>query len=720
MVNELASSLLCHWVMHRSRLSLLAFLPAIAAATGCSSADEHERRLPSLRERTATLTQAQSCDDLEALLKADAMAKMNAQIDSMAYWYSEDGGWVNVGGDEFGDGAVGSSGTGGGEESPAGDGDAPPEHSETNTQVEGVDEADIVKTDGERLYVLQDQQLAVVSAFPAADLSLAGGIAIEGSPVEMFLADGKVVVFSYVDGTALYQQAGLPPHDDFCGDYGGYEGCGYYPSFTKVTVLALDEAKTQAAVEREMYFEGSYTSSRRVDGHVRLVLAGGGGGGLPLSYYPSGPDYPESEEEWLDALELLRVQNSMIISGATLEDFVPHHFQRDGGAVSQLPLSCTGYYVPTAGTTEWGMTEVHSFDLAAPDADPNSTTVFGYADTVYADADSLYLAGRGYRDPYFDYQLFPEPISTTYTHLHKFDIGSDPVNAVYVASGTIPGQVHNQFSLDEHDGVLRVATTDQEVSSQTWETVNHLFTLGEDAGALAKLGEVTDLAPGETVQSARFVGERGYIVTFRQVDPLFVIDLADPTTPEVRAELKIPGFSSYMHPLDAGHLLTVGSEATDDGQVTGLAVQIFDVTDATAPALTHKEVIPNASSEVAWNHKAFTFYQGTLAIPASGWSNDYSSYFSRLEVFDIDAQTGITPVGSIDHTPFFSDAPSNDYYCGGWETEVRRSVFIEDAVYSISRGGVVASNVGDLSTIASLAFDLPEDFYGCYYGEGDF
>ncbi|MEJ7730648.1 MAG: beta-propeller domain-containing protein [Polyangiaceae bacterium] len=707
--------------MHRSRLSWLSFFPAVLAATGCSSADP-ERPPPLLRERVATLTQAQSCDDLESLLKADALAKMNAQIDSMSYWYSEaGGGWLN-GEDAMGDdGAVGSSGTGGGEE-PATDGGETPEHSETNTQVEGVDEADIVKTDGERIYVLQDQQLAVVDAFPAADLSLAGGIAIEGTPVEMFLTDGKVVVFSHVDGTPLYESAGLPPHDDFCGDYGGYEGCGYYPSFTKVTVLALDEAKTQAAVERELYFEGSYTSSRRVDGHVRLVLSGGGGAGLPLQYYPGGADYPESEDEWMGALEAMRIQNSAIIQAATLEDFIPHHFARAGAEVSQLPLSCTGYYVPTAGTTDWGMTEVHSFDLDAPQADPTSTSVFGWADTVYADEDSLYLAARGYRDMYAPYSLFDVPVSTTYTHLHKFDIGSDPAQAAYVASATVPGTVHNQFSLDEHDGVLRVTTTDQEASSTTWETVNHLFTLSESAGALVTIGAVTRLAPGETVQSARFIGDRGYIVTFRQMDPLFVVDLADPSAPAVVAELQIPGFSSYMHPLDDGHLLTVGSEGTDDGQITGLAVQIFDVSDAAHPLLTHKQVIPNASSEVAWNHKAFSFYEGLLAIPASGWSDDYSAYFSRLEVFAIDAEAGITPRGSVDHTPFFGDAPSNDYYCGSWDTEVRRSVFIEDAVYSISRGGVVASGVADLAPLASLAFELPEDFYGCggYEGEGDF
>jgi hypothetical protein len=704
--------------MHPSKLSWLSFLPAVLAATGCSSADDPERLPPALRERTATLTQAQSCDDLEALLKADALAKMNQQIDSMAYWISEqDEGWLNGdAGDMSGSGAAGSSGTGGGEEQPAG-GDTP-EHSETNTQVEGVDEADIVKTDGERIYVLQDQQLAVVNAFPAADLALAGAIAIEGTPVEMFLADGKVVVFSYVDGTPLYEAAGLPPHDDFCGDYGGYEGCGYYPSFTKVTVLALDEAKTQAAVERELYFEGSYTSSRRVDGNVRLVLSGGGGAGLPLQYYPEGTDYPESELEWQMALEMMRAHNAALIEAATLEDFIPHHFTRVGTEISQLPLSCTGYHVPTAGTTEWGMTEVHSFDLAAPQADPSSTSIFGYADTVYADADSLYLAARGYRDVYASYMLFDTPISTTFTHLHKFDIGSDPSQAAYLASATVPGTVHNQFSLDEHDDVLRVTTTDQEASSTTWETVNHLFTLTESAGALVTIGAVTGLAPGETVQSARFVGDRGYVVTFRQVDPLFVVDLADASAPQVVAELKIPGFSSYMHPLGEGHLLTVGSDGTDDGQITGLAVQIFDVSDAANPALTHKEVIPNASSEVAWNHKAFSFHQGVLAIPASGWTDDYSGYFSRLEVFAIDAEAGITPRGSVDHTPFFGDAPSNDYYCGGWDTEVRRSVFIEEAIYSISRGGVVASGVADLAPLASLAFELPEDFYGCSY-EGD-
>jgi uncharacterized secreted protein with C-terminal beta-propeller domain len=285
----------------------------------------------------------------------------------------------------------------------------------------------------------------------------------------------------------------------------------------------------------------------------------------------------------------------------------------------------------------------------------------------------------------------------------------------------VPGAINDQFSIDDHEGLVRIATTGTLVSQTEWSTRNNLFVLGQDGAALTEVGSVQGLAPGEQIYSTRFLGDRAYMVTFRQVDPLFVIDLSDPASPDVMAELKIPGFSEYMHPLGDGHLLTIGQDATQEGQVIGLALQIFDVQDPTAPALAHKYTFSGQDygySEAQYNHKAFTYYGalGLLAFPFTGW--DENGMKSSLELFKIGVDTGIQKVGSIDHSAFF--AQNEQGYCGGYYgVDVRRGLFIDEYVFSISYGGVIASHVADpASPVATLPLPQPEasyDYCGGYY-----
>jgi hypothetical protein len=203
------------------------------------------------------------------------------------------------------------------------------------------------------------------------------------------------------------------------------------------------------------------------------------------------------------------------------------------------------------------------------------------------------------------------------------------------------------------------------------------------------------------------VGNTAFVVTFRQVDPLFAIDLADPYNPRLLGELKIPGFSEYMHPLGDGHLLTIGREGTDDGQVLGVALQIFDVTNPAQPRLAHKLDLGDGSSEAEYQHKAFTFYQNTLAIPMVRWDYSAENPFagSTLELFHIDAAAGIAQVGSVDHTALYDGMPPE--YCYYYGYGIRRGVFIDNAIYSISEAGVLASDVADPSLTLGQV-NLPE------------
>ncbi|MDI1478741.1 beta-propeller domain-containing protein [Polyangium sp. y55x31] len=722
-------------------------LPLSAAGYGCSGTVDSPK--PVTAEARGTLTQAQSCADLEQMLKQDAVAKMNAQIDAIiaeieangGYWgypdYGwEDGGQVGSSGSGFPEpppggtgGSGGGAGTGGsggasGDPSSGGDGNGtPPEHSETNTQVAGVDEADILKTDGNYLYLLHGQSLEVLKSFPASDLAINTTTAVEGNPIEMFVTEDQLVIYSQVDGSQLYTDAGVEPRSPYYDYYGGgvaYDGYynPYYAPLTKITVLGLEAGQT-TGVQKEVYFEGNYASSRRVGQHVRTVLSGGQHGPA-LSYYPSfenESDYPQTVDGWVAAFEDLRFKNALAIYGSTLNDWLPYRFEKSNGAVSVVPPSCGSYYVPSEGSTAYGLVQVQSFALDNLQAPVVETSIVGSVSTVYANADSLYLAAQSWKDPSYNWSLPVEAVDTTETFVHKFDLATNPAQPAYVATGTVPGQVKNQFSLDEKDGLLRIATTRQLASQTDWTSSNSVYVLGQSEDKLVQVGAVTDLAPGEQIYSTRFIGDRGYVVTFRQVDPLFVIDLSTPEAPAVLAELKIPGFSEYMHPIDDNHLLTIGQDATNEGQVIGLALQVFDVTNPTAPALMHKYTFSGAESgysEASYNHKAFNWYgpKNLLAFPFSGWNPNTGNMKSSLELFDVTLDGGIVKRGSIDHTNFFQSDPYG--YCGGYYgVDVRRGVFIDDYVYAISYGGVTASDVTSPETIvSSVALPQPSQPYG--------
>jgi len=711
-------------------------LPLGAASIGCSSTTEI--RLSPTDEARGSLHKATDCADLEAMLKADAVAKMNDQIDAIIAEIEANGGYYyGYPEGDWNGGSVGSSGVGGsgggvsngsGGAGAAGgvggDNTADPEHSDTNTQVDGVDEADILKTDGNYIYLLHGQKLEVLKSWPVSDLSINASTEIEGNPIEMFATEDQLVIYSQVDGTEIYGQAGIEPRSPY---YDPYYGGGmpawdgyynpYYAPLTKITVLGLSGGQT-TGVQKELYFEGSYASSRRVQTHVRTILSGGQHG-PNISYYPDLSDQnPDTVEEWRAVFEDLRFKNALAIYGSTLADWLPYRFEKSGGSVSVVPPSCPSYYVPSEGSTTYGLVQVASFeldDLAAPLAE---TSIVGGVDTVYANADSLYLAARGWRDPMLAWNKPVTGVDVTETYIHRFDLATNPAVPAYDATGKVMGSVKNQFSLDEKDGKLRIATTRELASQNEWTTSNNVYVLQpNNAGKLVQIGAIEGLAEGEQIYSTRFVGDRGYVVTFRQVDPLFVIDLANPANPKVLAELKIPGFSEYMHPMDANHLLTIGQDANQNGQVLGLALQVFDVTDATNPVLMHKYAFSGAESgysEAQYNHKAFNYYapKNLLAFPFQGWNPNDGTMKTSLELFEVTLDGGIQKRGSVEHSGFFSNDPYG--YCGGYYgAYVRRGVFIDDYVYAISYGGVTASAVATPETpVASLPLPQPSQPYG--------
>ena len=358
-------------------------------------------------------------------------------------------------------------------------------------------------------------------------------------------------------------------------------------------------------------------------------------------------------------------------------------------------------------------TSIVSFDLR-DDAKPASTsTLQSRPGAVFASRDALYLSvahQKGGSGHTYGFYSNADEVS----EIHKFRIGEAATKTQYVGSGVVPGHVLNQFAMDEWYGYLRIATTRGRVPDPKVESAVSILAETSN-GNLVRVGAVEHIARGEDIRAVRFEDDRGYIVTFKKTDPLFVLDLQQPATPRILGELKIPGFSTYMHRLDPDHLLSIGLDANDHGDFAyfdGVILQLFDVKNPTDPKLVHKEKIGTrgSSSEAITNHLAFNYFaeKGLLAIPMTicegggDGTNGRDLAFSGLLVYDVDLERGFTRLGGIDHATKGAD-------CGTWwsnaTSTVKRSVFLDDLVYSVAGDRVKVQRMGHFgNTLADIAF----------------
>ena len=547
--------------------------------------------------------------------------------------------------------------------------------SDTNVQEAGVDEPDVVKTDGRLLVTTADRRLRVVDVSGAPRqvgvLDLA-----DDAAGNLLLVGNRALVIS----SAAY---GIPVLMDRGREQAASQPVVPQRPTTKVTVVDLaDPAKPKVA--RTHTIDGSLIDARLVNGVARVVTTA-----RPDITFPQPVPTPQGSTEKAQAA------NAEIVRNAKPAAFLPK------GA------SCADAYVPVeaAGVSTIA---VQSVDPAA-DAPGAAVTVAG-ADggIVYASSTRLFVslvgrsggpvrpAGRGQA---------PE---TSRTAIHAFDI-SDPVKARYTGSGDVPGQLLNQFSLSEEAGILRVATTlDGQASplpqggavapdgpavlpspgpSQSRVTV--LRQAGEE---WVETGAVDGLGKGERIYAVRFLGTMGYVVTFRQVDPLYVLDLRDPRAPKVTGELKITGYSAYLHPAGAGRLIGIGQEATDQGRRVGTQVSLFDITNPAAPAKLAGAVLPSATSSAEYDHHAFLYWAATglVVAPVSSYVEGGDTRpdglpFSGVVAFRI-GDKSVKEAGRIAHPG---------------RTGIDRSLVVGDRLLTLSPVGVATN---DLATLADEGF----------------
>jgi uncharacterized secreted protein with C-terminal beta-propeller domain len=418
--------------------------------------------------------------------------------------------------------------------------------SQTNVQEAGIDEPDVVKTDGTTLFVVSGTTLYAVDARSATPTIL-GSVQLPGSGDELLLHDGHALVVGQqfirpigplpIDGPV----AAMPP-----------ARIVYQPP---KTVLASVDVRDPAhmAVGQTLTVDGSPVTAR-ADGKLARVVVNS------APRYVVQPDTIRRAAGWLPTAAV-------------------------DGATPRRIVGCGDIYRPPvfSGT---GMTSVLTIDIDAGPTPISSAGVMADAQTVYASAKNLYIATQRW-DP---------ASSASTTAIHRFALRPD--GADYAASGSVPGSILSQWSVSEQDGVLRVASTGEHDSTVT--TLN---------AGLQPLGSVAGLGPDERIRGVRFIGDVGYVVTFRQVDPLYTVDLSDPRAPRVAGELKLLGYSAYLHPVGDGLLLGIGQDATDEGRLLGAQASLFDVSDPAAPKLLDRRPLgANTSTAVESDHHAFTWW----------------------------------------------------------------------------------------------------------------
>lgn len=633
------------------------------------------------------------------------------------------------------------------------------EHSDTTTQEEGVEESDVVKTDGRHLYVIsprnQDSVLRIVALGANGETQLLSETKLEGYGRDLYL-HGNVIValtsgggyaypifFDGVGGGAgvvsddiqpISADIGIIAPDDFV----------FERPFTRTTVLDVSN-RSSPRVLSSTKFDGSVASSRMVAGVMHLVLA-------------------NYQDYYYDVIPRLGVPG-LDVSNIDAQTMLPKFTRTnaDGTTESGNLVSWQNLYRP-ADPDGFGVVSVVNLDVD-DDAKFVATGVVAEPGLIYSSTEALYLTDTNY-----DWQ----GRNRTNTDIYKFKF--EGRGATPVAFGSVPGRILNQYSMGEYNNHLRVATTidptwffDENTGTggQVTQSSNNVYILGQTNSALDIVGRIENIAPGESIQSARFLGDRGYLVTFLQIDPLFTVDLADPANPRVVGELKVPGFSTFLTPIDANHILAVGQYVPppETPGNWGVQLSIFDVTDFANPALKSNVILGadanmSAYSEALWDPKALTYYpeQGVVALPMTmykwefwggegevvdgggrdiddsgtgGGSTGSSGSvdgsvgqdvpppdnattdpaidpmpvvpqgFEGVYVFRVSTDTGLTELGKVstrfDETTF-------------WGASFTRSVFVGQNLFAVTDLGIHSASLGDLSTqLSELFFGFPYD-----------
>ncbi len=639
---------------------------------------------------------------------------------------------------------------------PQGDaGSSASEYSETNIQVEGVDEADIVKNDGKYIYIVSGKKIAIIDAYPAKNAKILSEIEFDENPSEIFINKDKLIVF-----TREYKYNSRQKY--------------YYGSYTKTTVTVYDiKNRENPELEREIKSDGEYFNSRMIGDYVYVVI------NEPIHYSPC-PIYKGTEVDMECITQDIKVPEVMMNGKKINEKFpdiyywdIPDRSYRfttilsldtqDSDAkpdkkffvmstAQNMFVSPENIYITrTKWVSEQELRETVYEKVVIPnlpnDARDEITEIEDSDKSIYIKKFEITLVIKNYFVNLNDKEMneFREKINDEMQKLRKeFEktreqtvinkIGIKHGRITPKESGSVPGTILNQFSMDEFNKNFRIATTTQKHGSKQ---ANHLFVLNSD---MKIIGKIEDIAPGESIYSVRFMGKKAYMVTFKRVDPLFVIDLSNPEKPKLVGKLKIPGYSDYLHPYDENHLIGIGKEVDESidadkvhsdsavyyTAIQGVKLAIFDVTDINHPVEMYKEVIGDrgTESEATEDHKAFLFdrEKNLLVIPirlaeisdaqkkSKDWQRMEGEFtFQGAYVYDISLDDGFKLRGRVTHLDDPETLMKSGYYFSS-PYSVKRSLYMDDVLYTISNKKVKMNDLESVEEINEVELDYEEGY----------
>src|SRR5918994_1638771 len=544
------------------------------------------------------------------------------------------------------------------------------DYSGTNVQEEGVDEPDIVKTDGKTLFAVANGKLNAVDVGDPTPRLLDTLALGQTMTHELLLHGDRLLVLS----RGGYWAEPLPAL--------AARIAPFQEAKSILSEINVSDPKRLRLV-RTLTLDGSYVAARLVGGSARIVAASQVPAALPFKQPASG-----SKEDLAAATR----RNRAVVASSRVSSWLPTYRIRRAGAKAgkARPLVQCRHVRRATAFSGLGMLTVLTVDLAKGLEPVDSVAVMTDGRIVYASPESLYVATERWADrPDPDKPMVEQ--NGVRTQIHKFDISS-PLRTQYRGSGDVTGYLLSQWSLSEYKGVLRVVSTE----SPAWwgagrETESFLTTLRHTGGSLVQAGRIGGLGKGERVYAVRMMGDTGYVVTFRQIDPLYTVDLAVPERPRVLGQLKIPGYSAYLHPIGEDLRLGVGQDATEEGRPTGTQISIFDVSNLRSPKRLHTAHVGLGWSEAESDHHAFLYWPRTALVVIP--------FAQRAVGYRVGRARGIDPAGRIEH-----EAGKLKYTPG-----VRRSLVVRDSVLTVSDAGVKSSSLATLAERGWAAFPPPAE-----------
>lgn len=514
--------------------------------------------------------------------------------------------------------------------------------SETNTQVENVDEADVVKVDDRYIYYVSERKIVIIDAQSPETSEKIAEINYKETnfnPSEIYVKDNKIIVIGneVIENGAITDIATTTE----------------FKPKTGIIIYDVTNIKEPREVRRVMV-EGNYISSRMIENNVYFVA----------NKYIYSSSILINQLEDLDENEYKPVYQDTAISQE--EKCINYD------SIYYLDGTQDASYLMLAGLN------INNEEEA------NIRTFLGAGRYIYASEKNMYIAtskityGEGYE------------VIGSMTHILKFGLENGKFN--FKAEADVEGQVNNQFSMDENDDTFRIATT----TGNIWvdeTTANSLYILNDE---LEEVGKITGFAKEEKIYSVRYVGDKAYVVTFKQTDPLFVIDLSVPSNPQILGELKIPGYSTYLHPYDETHLIGFGYDTKEDGtrvMTNGLKMAMFDVSDLNNPKELFKIAIGDSKytySELLYNHKALLFSKERNIIAFPLYSSSGGKTNSRAAIYEIDLVKGFTLKGEIANVTT------------KYDENVKRIVFVNNTYYTLSNSIVKAADMETLEVVKEI------------------